>query len=46
MGKHVLEGRGQLPLPLDERRSVTGWTGRQAGSAAVPGGAEDALSRP
>jgi amidophosphoribosyltransferase len=46
LGKHVLEGRGQLPLPIDERPAVTGWTGRQAGSATVPGGAEDALTRP
>ena len=29
-----------------EQRAVSGWTGRQAGSATVPGGAEDALSRP
>ena len=27
-------------------RAVTGWTGQQAGSATVPGGAEDALRRP
>jgi amidophosphoribosyltransferase len=47
LGKYVLEGRGQLPLPvLEEERAVSGWTGRQAGSATVPGGAEDALSRP
>jgi amidophosphoribosyltransferase len=38
LGKHVLEGIGQ--------RAVSGWTGRRAGSATVPGGAEDALSRP
>jgi amidophosphoribosyltransferase len=31
---------------VDEHRSVSGWTGQQAGSASVPGGAEDALSRP
>jgi amidophosphoribosyltransferase len=47
LGKFVLEGRGQLPLPeFGEDRAVTGWTGRQAGSASVPGGAEDALTRP
>jgi amidophosphoribosyltransferase len=40
LGKHVLE------LPLVEDRAVTGWIGRQAGSATVPGGAEDALRRP
>ena len=33
LGKHVLEGRGQLPLPEFEERAVTGWTGQQAGSA-------------
>ena len=38
LGKHLLEGI--------ERRAVTGWTGRQAGSAAVSGGADDALTRP
>jgi amidophosphoribosyltransferase len=37
LGKNVLEGAG---------RAVTGWTGQQAGSAQVPGGAEDALARP
>ena len=26
--------------------AVSGWTGQQAGSATVPGGAEDALTRP
>ncbi len=46
LGKHVLE-----PLPFGDEafpgeRAVTGWTGRQAGSATVPGGAEDALRRP
>ena len=41
LGKHVLE-----TLPLFEERAVTGWTGQQAGSAVVPGGAEDALQRP
>jgi amidophosphoribosyltransferase len=40
LGKHVLEAAAR------EQRSVSGWTGRQAGSATVPGGAEDALSRP
>jgi amidophosphoribosyltransferase len=40
LGKHVLEAAAR------EERSVSGWTGRQAGSATVPGGAEDALSRP
>jgi amidophosphoribosyltransferase len=38
LGKHVLEGI--------EHRAVSGWTGQQAGSATVPGGAEDALTRP
>jgi amidophosphoribosyltransferase len=37
LGKHVLEIAG---------RAVSGWTGQQAGSATVPGGAEDALARP
>jgi amidophosphoribosyltransferase len=37
LGKHVLEVAG---------RAVSGWTGQQAGSALVPGGAEDALTRP
>jgi amidophosphoribosyltransferase len=47
LGKYVLEGRGQLPLPVvEQERAVTGWTGQQAGSASVPGGAEDALRRP
>ncbi len=47
LGKWVLEGRGQLPLPeFGEERAVTGWIGQQAGSATVPGGAEDALTRP
>jgi amidophosphoribosyltransferase len=39
LGKHVLEG-------IERRAAVTGWTGQQAGSATVPGGAEDALTRP
>ena len=38
LGKHVLEGI--------EHRAISGWTGQQAGSASVPGGAEDALTRP
>ncbi|MFP5372924.1 MAG: amidophosphoribosyltransferase, partial [Actinomycetes bacterium] len=38
LGKHVLEGIGH--------RAISGWTGQQAGSASVPGGAEDALTRP
>jgi amidophosphoribosyltransferase len=52
LGKDVLEGigrRASLPLlvePEDAARAVTGWTGQQAGSATVPGGAADALSRP
>jgi amidophosphoribosyltransferase len=40
LGKHVLEAAAR------PQRSVSGWTGQQAGSATVPGGAEDALSRP
>jgi amidophosphoribosyltransferase len=56
LGKHVLEGAGRTALPMamprldparpDEERAVTGWIGQQAGSASVPGGAEDALTRP
>ena len=38
LGKHVLEGIGT--------RAISGWTGQQAGSPMVPGGAGDALSRP
>src|SRR5687768_11766153 len=38
LGKHILEGI--------ENRAISGWTGQQAGSASVPGGAEDALTRP
>src|SRR5215203_5040755 len=38
LGKHILEGI--------EHRAISGWTGQQAGSAVVPGGAEDALTRP
>ena len=48
LGKHVLEGIGRTPMPrVDEPgRSVSGWTGQQAGSPAVSGGADDALRRP
>jgi amidophosphoribosyltransferase len=46
LGKHVLEGLGRTPMPRVDERAVSGWTGQQAGSAVVPGGAEDALSRP
>jgi amidophosphoribosyltransferase len=51
LGKHVLESvpahAGRTPMPRPEaQRAVTGWTGQQAGSATVPGGADDALSRP
>jgi amidophosphoribosyltransferase len=45
LGKHVLEGIGRRAL-VEESPAVTGWTGQQAGSATVPGGADDALSRP
>jgi amidophosphoribosyltransferase len=45
LGKHVLEGIGRRAL-VEEIPAVTGWTGQQAGSATVPGGADDALSRP
>jgi amidophosphoribosyltransferase len=50
LGKHVLEpapagGKPRTGMPR-EQRSVSGWTGQQAGSATVPGGAEDALTRP
>jgi amidophosphoribosyltransferase len=51
LGKHVLEtvsapaGRTAMPR-ADAQRAVTGWTGQQAGSATLPGGADDALSRP
>jgi amidophosphoribosyltransferase len=31
---------------MSSERAVTGWTGQQAGSPSVPGGAEDALMRP
>src|SRR3954468_7138450 len=43
LGKHVLEG---IERRVDGSRAVTGWTGQQAGSATVPGGADDALTRP
>ncbi|MGY1830518.1 amidophosphoribosyltransferase [Geodermatophilus sp. SYSU D01180] len=53
LGKHVLEGslpagvaRTPMPRVDDAERAVTGWTGQQAGSPAVPGGADDALRRP
>jgi amidophosphoribosyltransferase len=45
LGKHVLEGLGRRAL-VEAAPAVTGWTGQQAGSATVPGGAADALSRP
>src|SRR4051794_18495455 len=45
LGKHVLEGIGRRALG-EEQVAVTGWTGQQAGSATVPGGAADALARP
>ena len=45
LGKHVLEGIGRRAL-TEPDRSVSGWTGQQAGSATVPGGAADALTRP
>jgi amidophosphoribosyltransferase len=38
LGKHLLEGI--------EHRAISGWTGQQAGSASLPGGAADALTRP
>ena len=47
-----MEGVGRTAMPRlvpgrgEEGRAVSGWTGRQAGSPTVPGGAEDALSRP
>jgi amidophosphoribosyltransferase len=43
LGKHVLEG---IERRVDDVRAVSGWTGQQAGSPAVPGGADDALRRP
>ena len=53
LGKHVLEGGlphgvARTPMPrVDEAgRAVSGWTGQQAGSPAVSGGADDALRRP
>jgi amidophosphoribosyltransferase len=44
----VLEGIGRRTLSeTDETaRAVSGWTGQQAGSATLAGGADDALSRP
>jgi amidophosphoribosyltransferase len=47
-GKHVLEGIGRTPMPKmsEAERAVSGWTGQQAGSPTVPGGADDALRRP
>jgi amidophosphoribosyltransferase len=48
VGKHVLEGIGRTPMPKvsEAERAVSGWTGQQAGSPTVPGGADDALRRP
>jgi amidophosphoribosyltransferase len=47
LGKQVLEAAGRMAMPrVEEQRAVSGWTGQQAGSASVPGGAEDALTRP
>jgi amidophosphoribosyltransferase len=47
LGKHVLEGIGRRTLAEPEAaRSVSGWTGQQAGSPAPAGGADDALARP
>jgi amidophosphoribosyltransferase len=48
LGKHVLEGIGRrtLSAPDETARAVSGWTGQQAGSPALAGGADDALSRP
>jgi amidophosphoribosyltransferase len=43
LGKHLLESIGRR---VDQDRAVSGWTGQQAGSASVPGGADDALTRP
>jgi amidophosphoribosyltransferase len=45
LGKHVLEGIGRRAM-AEGTPAVTGWTGQQAGSPAVPGGADDALKRP
>jgi amidophosphoribosyltransferase len=46
LGKHVLEAAGSRTSMPRAQRAVSGWTGQQAGSAVVPGGAEDALTRP
>ncbi|MCW2697238.1 MAG: purF [Modestobacter sp.] len=48
LGKHVLEGIGRRTLsdPEPAARSVSGWTGQQAGSPSLAGGADDALARP
>jgi amidophosphoribosyltransferase len=48
LGKHVLEGIGRRALsePDETARAVSGWTGQQAGSPSLPGGADDALTRP
>jgi amidophosphoribosyltransferase len=48
LGKHVLEGIGRRALsdPAEPARAVSGWTGQQAGSPSLPGGADDALTRP
>ncbi len=46
LGKHVLEGIGRRALVGEDAPAVTGWTGQQAGSPMVPGGADDALTRP
>ncbi|SDC16637.1 amidophosphoribosyltransferase [Geodermatophilus telluris] len=48
LGKHLLEGIGRTPMPKvsEADRAVSGWTGQQAGSPSVPGGADDALRRP
>jgi amidophosphoribosyltransferase len=48
LGKHVLDGIGRRTLSAsdDTARAVSGWTGQQAGSPALAGGADDALSRP
>jgi amidophosphoribosyltransferase len=57
LGKHVLEGigrglvgedaaRGLAAEDAEAARAVSGWTGRQAGSPMLPGGADDALTRP
>ena len=45
-GERVVERPGTARFAGYEDRAVTGWIGQQAGSATVPGGAEDALQRP